>query len=441
MTAAEKILRKALVASGPEMDSRAWNSVQAGLRDRAFWASQVAELQVLDAFRTSSAAHAAGATSMSKLRMALRDYMSKGGMKPGDGTIKDLFSKARLDVIVKTNVATARGFVRWQAMNTPGAYAAFPAQRLLRIRQRRQGRDWAARWKAAGDSVGWRGASRDYGTMVALKNSPIWQALGEGAGGFRDGLGNPYPPFAWGSGMGVVGVPRREVIELGLISDGELREKTAEMERKRDAAEQPGMNAHLQAEIPMHHDSDAAQWLQERFGDQIRFDGDRAVWQNDAVREVLEGKRGKARLGAATQGFLDMLRGVATPEEFASLSKMNPSFTRSVFQDHAVKHFGGNEKRLADNIPLEAGDYELMASVWRKPDRVIRPKDGTFVLELETFDGGFLQLALNSHKGFASYYKTKMPLGTAAGNYSLGVGRLGPTAPGSVPQNPTGGQA
>ena len=119
---------------------------------------------------------------------------------------------------------------------------------------------------------------------------------------------------------------------------------------------------------------------------------------------------------------------VPVQEEFASLSKMNPSFTRSVFQDHAVKHFGGNEKRLADNIPLEAGDYELMASVWRKPDRVIRPKDGTFVLELETFDGGFLQLALNSHKGFASYYKTKMPLGTAAGNYSLGVGRLGPTA-------------
>ena len=159
MTAAEKILRKALVASGPEMDSRAWNSVQAGLRDLAFLSSQVAELRLLDAWRKSSAAHAAGAADLSKLRMALRDYMAKGGMKPGDGTIKDLFSKARLDAIIKTNVATARGFVRWQAMNTPGAYAAFPAQRLLRIRQRDHRRDWAARWKAAGDAVGWRGAA------------------------------------------------------------------------------------------------------------------------------------------------------------------------------------------------------------------------------------------------------------------------------------------
>ena len=43
------------------------------------------------------------------------------------------------------------------------------------------------------------------------------------------------PPFAWGSGVGVADVSRKEAIELGLISDGELREKTAEMEKQRDA--------------------------------------------------------------------------------------------------------------------------------------------------------------------------------------------------------------
>jgi len=75
----------------------------------------------------------------------------------------------------------------------------------------------------------------------------------------------------------------------------------------------------------------------------------------------------------------------------------------------------------------------LMASVWRKPDRIVRPEDGTFVLELETFDGGFLQLSISRDKGFTSYYKTKRPLGTAARNNSrtsIGglLGRLGPTA-------------
>ena len=96
VTAAEKILQKALV--GSNIDSREWNSVQAGLRDRAFFSSQVTEIQLLDAFRLQSARHAAGAADISKLRIELRDYMTRAGMRPGDGTIKDLFSKARLDV-------------------------------------------------------------------------------------------------------------------------------------------------------------------------------------------------------------------------------------------------------------------------------------------------------------------------------------------------------
>ena len=420
MTAAEKILRKALV--GSNIDSREWNSIQAGLRDRAFFSSQVAELQFLDEFRKGSAEHAAGDADISKIRMAIRDFLQNAGHKTPDelkGTIKDLYSKARLDVILKTNVATARGFVRYANGMTPGAFAAFPAQKLLRIRQRKQGRAWDARWKAAGDSVGWKGATPDFGTRTALKDSPIWQKLGEGAGGYRDGLGNPYPPFAWGSGVGVVDVSRKEAIELGLISDEELREKTAEMEKQRDAGNLPSMNGHLQAEIPMRHDSPEADTLLAHFPDQIRFDGDVAMWQTDAIREVLEGKRNKIRLGEPTRTMLGMLRGVVTAEEYADIANMNPTFNRHTFADHAIKHMGANEKRLKDNIPLLPGDYELMPSVWRNPDRIIRPKPGVAVFELETLDGSYLQLSIGSKLGFTSYYKTKRPLGTAPGNAPL----------------------
>ena len=56
--------------------------------------------------------------------------------------------------------------------------------------------------------------------MVALKSSPIWQALGDGVGGFKDTLGNPYPPFAYSSGMGWTDISRRECAELGLDVDG-----------------------------------------------------------------------------------------------------------------------------------------------------------------------------------------------------------------------------
>ena len=57
MTAAEKILGKAIVASN--IDSRQWAGIQAGLRDRAFFSSCVAEEKFLIAFRKASAAHAA----------------------------------------------------------------------------------------------------------------------------------------------------------------------------------------------------------------------------------------------------------------------------------------------------------------------------------------------------------------------------------------------
>ena len=80
--------------------------------------------------------------------------------------------------------------------------------------------DWPRRWQAAGDSVGWQGALRG-DRMIALKASPIWQALGDGEGGFRDTLGNPFPPFAFGSGLAWMEIDRDECIELGLISPGE----------------------------------------------------------------------------------------------------------------------------------------------------------------------------------------------------------------------------
>ena len=96
---------------------------------------------------------------------------------------------------------------------------AFPAWELALYDGQRVSRDWPARWNAAGESVGWVGASRDYGRMVALKDSPIWQALGNGAGGYDDALGNPYPPFAIGSGMNWLGVDRRDCIKMGLIGE------------------------------------------------------------------------------------------------------------------------------------------------------------------------------------------------------------------------------
>ena len=57
--------------------------------------------------------------------------------------------------------------------------------------------------------------------MIALKDSPIWAALGSGIGGFDDVLGVSMPPFAYGSGLAWRAVARAEAEPLGILADGD----------------------------------------------------------------------------------------------------------------------------------------------------------------------------------------------------------------------------
>lgn len=76
------------------------------------------------------------------------------------------------------------------------------AYELIRVEKRKEPRmDWPERWHAAAVAVGFKGVMKGP-RMIALKNSPIWEALGNGAGGFEDATGRSSPPFAFGSGMG-----------------------------------------------------------------------------------------------------------------------------------------------------------------------------------------------------------------------------------------------
>jgi len=153
------------------------------------------------------------------------------------GSLQDLSSEARLNLIFETNTAMARNYGRVVEGNQPEALFLFPAWELVRLRFRETPRGkkrvherlvddpanaWPRRWAEAGESVGWEGAAKS--PMIALKHSPIWQALGAGEGGHTDALGNPYPPFAFNSGMDWRAAPRAECIDLGLISRGEKSE-------------------------------------------------------------------------------------------------------------------------------------------------------------------------------------------------------------------------
>ena len=181
MTAAEKILKKARI--GSSRNSRDWNLVQAGLRDRAFISSQVESMRILHAARRMVADRAGGQLSASEIRRDLRKVIASTGYRPPEGkegTLQDLYSKRRLDTIIKTNVEQARGYVRHLDGMKPGAFAAFPGQELIRVRERKEKRDWATRWKNAGGQF-------YNGRMIALRDDPIWERISV--------FGNPFPPF------------------------------------------------------------------------------------------------------------------------------------------------------------------------------------------------------------------------------------------------------
>lgn len=372
MTEAELILQKALV--GSNLDSSQWNQIQAGFRNRAFFSSRVAQVNILAAMRDKVREYAEGETDISKIRMKIREDLQRLHYTPKPGeqdTIHDLFSQARLDVIIKTNVAQARGYMQFAEGMSPGAFAAFPAQEFTRIRHSRKPRqDWPQRWaKAGGKTYG--------GKMIALKDDPVWERLSV--------FGNPFPPFDWGSGMGVLDVDRKTAIRLGLVSDEELRGKTAALREK----PVPDFNANLQATVPvpnLRHDSLCGQVLIKNFGDQVAIENSVVSWQGNLIQDVISGRRKKAQLGVGYNG-----RPLPLSHNF--------------FREHLSKHFGDNETN-PQSIPLTVGDYELLPAVWRSPDRVTKSRDRDH-LEFETFDGGILHLFVSEQKGIRSFYKTK----------------------------------
>jgi hypothetical protein len=105
--------------------------------------------------------------------------------------------------------------------------------------------------------------------MIALKTDPIWEALSR--------FGQPWPPFDYGSGMGVVAIDADEAIALGLIDEGELLTPSL-----------PEFNARLEASAS-DLDPDIVQGLQADFGDQLVARDGRLQWEGDRLVKLFTG--------------------------------------------------------------------------------------------------------------------------------------------------------
>jgi hypothetical protein len=197
--------------------SRDWQTyVPAELRNQAQFSSGVESIRVLDLVQDKLTKAVSGLTEEVKNGRAivsresfvadLKKLLAEEGLGTGDGGLTDISSARRLRLIYDTQMDRAHAFARHKAGQDPDLLAAFPAQELIRLESRKAPRDWTARWQAAGGQI-------YQGRMIALKSSPVWAAISR--------FGTAFPPFDFGSGMGVEDVSREEAVELGVIAPGE----------------------------------------------------------------------------------------------------------------------------------------------------------------------------------------------------------------------------
>lgn len=203
---------------------------------RSVFSARMAHAAYLAKVREVCAAVADGTMDQATARARLLAVLEQMGHSQQDpGGLLNPASQRRLDLIIDTQRQMAAS-VAMLSEETEATVAMHPAWRLVRMGNPRMPRtDWPARWRAAGEECGWEGASRQ--DFVALKGSPIWQALGDGAGGFKDTLGNPYPPFAYSSTMAWEPVDRDECAALGLDPDGASGSKATLSPSEREIAE------------------------------------------------------------------------------------------------------------------------------------------------------------------------------------------------------------
>jgi hypothetical protein len=357
MTAAEKILQKRLITAG--LSSADWDRVQAGLKDRAFWSARVQNVRFLQTAQQDLGAILANArnsdgalVSRAQIVSDLMRTAREEDISTGTGGLTDPGSAKRAATIVDTNAGLARGYTDFVAGNTPSARAAYPAWELIRVAPRVLRRDWIQRWTDAGGQL-------SGGRMIALKDDRIWSRI--------SAFGNPWPPFDYGSGMGVADISFEECVRIGLVQSDWLPPANSN-----PVAD---FNQSLQESITFSGPNDPAwTWLKDQFGDQVKYEDGKIVWQADVIADAIAntaaGARTAIRFGTLTDDALQTLQeaGLSLPP--------NRLTTDTGLIRHALDRHGvGNEVR-PDQLPLTDRDIALLPHVWRSPDRTFQEGEG-----------------------------------------------------------------
>jgi len=210
------------------------------LRSNAVFSARTGNTIYLAKIKEVIDAVAAGRMDQATARLVLLEtlraigYTPEGGFPddpPGEvpeaiqGTLQDLSSRRRMDLIIDTQRALMIGCGQQLRGMQPERLKQFPAWELVRAEDRMAPRNWASgdggtppryqgqpdmrsRWTIAGGIL-------NGGRMIALKGDPIWGELGS-SDNFQDALDTDHPPFAFQSGMAWREVSMAECKVLGV---------------------------------------------------------------------------------------------------------------------------------------------------------------------------------------------------------------------------------
>ncbi|WP_146180180.1 hypothetical protein [Opitutus sp. ER46] len=339
--AVDRLGSKTAIASTLRSDE--WAAFGLGLRDRAFFSAGVDSLRTVatmqqkidDALRISVDAK----TAFTDRAKFIADMRATLGALPGDSKqLTDITSTTRLGLIYDFQLQDAREFGRWQASQDPDILNEFPAQELIRVEEREEPRDWANRWAEAGGSF-------FDGRMIARKDDPVWTKISR--------FGRPWPPYDFGSGMGIEDIDRDEAEQLGLVAPGEQL-----------APQEADFNQALEASVPNATPA-LLDGFREIFGDQVDVSPEgRIVWHGQRVQDLARA----AASDATADRSLDL--GRATAEAAAKAKAIGADL------GDARLVIGASDLRSAAAKPLSPLDAQLVPHVWRSPDGVSVGADG-----------------------------------------------------------------
>jgi hypothetical protein len=202
------------------------------MRQRAIFSAQTTHATYLETIKSTVLEMLEGKTDRATARLRLKRKLAALGYDPetgfnGDltglgaaGSIQDLSSDVRLNLILKTLYGTIHGTARRQRETEPDRLWIFPAWQLVRIEPRTTERtDHRERWLQSG------GPDLEGGHLIAWKWADVWRQLGD-SDRFDDGLDTEFAPYWFHSGYGIreVSRPRAESFlgRLAVLRGGPL---------------------------------------------------------------------------------------------------------------------------------------------------------------------------------------------------------------------------